>query len=328
MTPHPPLILAGDVGGTKTLVGLFEDATPRPRPIIVERFPTAHARDLEAVLADFLSAQPAREIRSACFGVAGPVRGRTAALTNAPVTVDADRLATRFSLSSVMLISDLVAMAHAVPVLSTNELAVLQSGRAAPDGNAALIAPGTGLGEALLHNISGRFVPMPSEGGHADFAARTPREVELFRYLLTRFGRAEYEHVLSGPGLVNLSRFAHADRVCVAVDSGSPDGALPGLVTEAALAGRCSGCREALDLFVGVLGAEAGNMALRSVATAGVYIGGGIAPSILAALSTATFLSAFRSKAPMADLLADIPLAVILEPESALLGAAVCAAGQ
>jgi glucokinase len=294
--------------------------------MIVERFETANARDLEAVLAEFLSGQPAREVRSACFGVAGPIRGRTARLTNAPVTIDADRIAARFSLSAVTLINDLVAMAHAVPVLSANELAVLQTGHAASDGNAALIAPGTGLGEALLHNISGRFVPMSSEGGHADFAARTPREIELSQYLLTRFGRAEYEHVLSGPGLVNLHRFVHANRVCVAVDSRAPEGARPDLVTEAALAGRCPGCSEALDLFVGVLGAEAGNMALRSVATAGVYIGGGIAPKILAALATATFLDGFRSKAPLADLLADIPIAVILEPESALLGAAVCAA--
>lgn len=324
---HTATLLAGDVGGTKTLLGLYEDRDTRPEPIVVKRLATAEYATLGDMIGAFLeSAGGAARVEAACFGLAGPVRGSIARLTNADLTVDADAIAGRFSIPHVRLLNDLAAMAYAVPVLHADERASLQTGDAAADGNAALIAPGTGLGEALLHRVGGRFIPSPSEGGHADFAARTPREVQLLEFLTARFGRAAYEQVLSGPGLANLYRFVHQDRGCRAVDPSARDEDLPKLVSAAALEGRCAPCMEALDLFVSILGAESGNLALRSVATAGLYIGGGIASAILPALETDRFLAAFRSKPPMAALVADVPVAVILQSQSALLGAAVTAA--
>ena len=183
------MLLAGDVGGTKTLLGLFSRAPERPRPIETRQFTTLDFPDLGAMITEFISAQGGQggqgrhldAIEAACFGVAGPVRDQVARLTNVPWLVDAAAVADRFAIRRVRLLNDLEAMSHAVPVFEPDEVAVLEEGEALPTGNAALIAPGTGLGEALLHNVDGRFVPAPSEGGHADFAARTPREIELLR---------------------------------------------------------------------------------------------------------------------------------------------------
>ena len=200
-----------------------------------------------------------------------------------------------------------------MPTLTGDQLAVIRPGSPEADGNAALIAPGTGLGETLLHKVGGRFVPAPSEAGHADFAARTGREADLARALIARFGRASYEQVISGPGLVNIHRFVHGDAGCGAVPPDTPAADQPALIARSGLERRCAGCVEALELFVGALGAEAGNLGLRSVATAGVYLGGGIPPKILPALRTPTFLDAFRSKAPMGALVDAMPIAVILE---------------
>jgi glucokinase len=188
----------------------------------------------------------------------------------------------------------------------------------------AVIAAGTGLGQAFLHQVNGAWQPVPTEAGHADFAARTDRELELVRMLRDRFGRAEVEQVLSGRGLLNLHRFTHRGGECLVVqDLDAPDA--PALVSQAALAGRCQGCVEALRMFVNAYGAEAGNLALRTMATAGIYLGGGIARKILPALTTGGFIDAFRAKAPMTDLLSRIPVHVILNEEAGLLGAAVVA---
>ncbi len=186
-------------------------------------------------------------------------------------------------------------MAHAVPVLQGHELHVLQEGEAIRGGNIALIAAGTGLGEALLHNVRGRFIPSPSEAGHADFPARTEREIQLVRDLTARYGRAEIEHVVSGRGLINIHRSTHTQPCAAAIDLDDADA--PAKISAAALERACAQCVETLDLFVGAYGAEAGNLALRTVATGGVFIGGGIAPKILPALTAGTFMHAFRSKA-------------------------------
>lgn len=331
--PHnPPMILAGDVGGTKTLLGLFEPGPDRPDPIEVSAFPTLEYESLGAMVRAFLRGRGRVPIDAACFGVAGPVLGRIARLTNVPWVVDARDLveapeAPLWGLrpERLVLINDLEAMACAIPAFREHELEVLQQGIASPTGNAAIIAPGTGLGEALLVNVGGRFVPSPSEGGHADFAARTPREIALLQALIREYGRADWEHVVSGPGLVNLHRFCHAGPCAAAIDT-SDAARAPALISAAALAHRCPHCVEALDMFVSACGAEAGNLALRTVATAGVYIGGGIAPKILPAMKTATFLEAFRSKPPLVELLAAIPVSVILEERAALLGGACRAA--
>jgi len=216
-------------------------------------------------------------------------------------------------------------MAYAVPVLHTAELHVLQEGVALAGGNMALIAAGTGLGEALLHRIDGRFIPSPCEGGHADFAARTERDITVLRTLVQRYKRASVEHVVSGPGLINVHRAIHAGPCRAVADQHSRDA--PAAITGAALEGRCPECVDTLATFVEAYGAEAGNLALRSVATAGLFVGGGIAPKILPALTDGRFMHAFRDKAPLDGLMARIPVKVILHAEPGLLGAAVHAQG-
>ena len=203
------MLLAGDVGGTKTLMGLFRHGAERPVSTVVREFATPDFDSLDDIIQTFLEETNARDLEAACIGVAGPVNGLVARLTNVPWLADISALAERLGDRPVQLVNDLEAMAYAVPVLEPDELTVLQEGVASATGNAALIAAGTGLGEALLHNVNGRFLPSPSEGGHADFAARTPRELALVQELTRIHGRVENERVISGPGLVNLFRFTH-----------------------------------------------------------------------------------------------------------------------
>jgi glucokinase len=245
-------------------------------------------------------------------------------LTNVGLEIAADKISARVGAKRTRLLNDLEAMASSLDVLSGEELMSLQSGTPLANGAMAVIAAGTGLGQAFLHQVNGAWQPVPTEAGHADFAARTDRELELVRMLRDRFGRAEVEQVLSGRGLLNLHRFTHRGGECLVVqDLDAPDA--PALVSQAALAGRCQGCVEALRMFVNAYGAEAGNLALRTMATAGIYLGGGIARKILPALTTGGFIDAFRAKAPMTDLLSRIPVHVILNEEAGLLGAAVVA---
>jgi glucokinase len=316
------MILAGDVGGTKTLLGLFSPGPRRPAMVRTVAFATLEYESLVRIIEQFLAGD-ARTIEAACFGVAGPVRGDSATLTNVPWAVTAVEIARAFSIESVALINDLEAMACAVPVLEPDELAVLQAGRPVAGGNAALIAAGTGLGEGFLHWVGDHFVPAASEGGHADYSPRTADEIRLMQFLTARYGRAEWEHLLSGPGLVNIHHFMHPNG-CTACDSVDP-GIAPSAISHAALERRCPQCVATLDMFVAAYGAEAGNLALRCLATRGVYLGGGIAPKILPALRAPAFLDAFRSKPPMTTLLESIPVSVILNEQSALLGAAVFA---
>jgi len=322
------MLLAGDIGGTKTLLGLFDSLPVRPRAIRVASFVTVDHADLTDMIAAFLAdgAGPADRIQTACFGVAGPVIGDSAELTNVPWRVDARRVASRFGFNRVSLLNDLQAMAWAVPVLQESEVHPLQHGERMRGGNVALIAAGTGLGEALLHSVDGRFVPSPSEGGHADFAARTEREIALVRDLTARYGRADVEHVVSGLGLKNVHRVAHTTPCAAGIDLSHADA--PAHITAAALAKQCAGCVETVDLFVDAYGAEAGNLALRTVATGGVFVGGGIAPKILPALQTGSFMRAFRAKPPLEGLLAAMPVNVILNADAGLLGAAVFAASH
>jgi len=321
------MLLAGDVGGTKALVGLFLDGPGRPKLVDARAFATRDYAGLEEVIAAFLAAQPSPvpPLKAASFGVAGPIVNQVARLTNVPWVVDASAVASRFRIPNVTLLNDLQAMAYSVAVLEPGELAVVQSGRAVQTGNAALIAAGTGLGEALLHRVGGRFIPSPTEGGHADFAPRTADEMALLQYLTARFGRADYERVISGPGLSNIHAFTHPDG-CAACGADAGRDAAPADVSAAALERRCPDCVRALEIFVSVYGAEAGNLALRSVATAGVFVGGGIAPKILPALQDGRFIEAFRSKAPMEAFLSRVPVSVILNDRAGLLGAAVHAA--
>ena len=319
------LLLAGDVGGTKTLLGLFDRASPRPSRILARAYGTLDFNALPDIVDVFLreSGTHPERIGTACFGAAGPVIDRAADLTNVPWRVDAREVAHAFPIGSVHLLNDLQAMAYSVWVLNESELLVLQDGHALPDGNIAIIAAGTGLGEGLLHSIGGRRIPSPSEGGHADFAARTEREIALVRDLTQRYGRADVEHVISGRGLVNLHRVCHADGCRAGVDLENPSA--PAAITAAAMAQTCPGCVDVLDMFVEAYGAEAGNLALRSVATGGVFIGGGIAPKIVTAMTNGTFMRAFRDKKPLDGMLCAMPVKIVMNEEAGLLGAAVYA---
>lgn len=317
------MILAGDIGGTNARLGLFEPVRPRPRQLAIQAFTTLDFPDLPSMIAAFLEAGSIDRatIDRASVSVAGPVVDDAATLTHVPWRVEGHEVAKAFGLKRVRVLNDLVAMAYAIPVLEDSELHTLQRGEPIRGGNITLMAAGTGLGIAMLHNVDGRLVPSPSEGGHADFAARTEREIALLRDLTARFGRAEVEQVVAGKGLVNIHRFAHRGPCAAAVDLDDVDA--PAEISKAALERRCGGCVEVLEFFVESYGAEAGNLALGMMATGGVYIGGGVAQKILPALETGTFLKAFRTKSSFESMLEKIPIKVILNAEAGLLGAAV-----
>jgi glucokinase len=320
------MLLAGDLGATKTLLGLFRRAPGRPTPVVVRTFMTTKHPSLVDMIESFLSEQRGRHpnIEAACFGVAGPVIDGRAELVNVGWAVDGRELADALDLGRVPVLNDLVCIAHAIEVLGPSELHTLQDGEPNPSGNAGLIAAGTGLGEAFLVPAGAHLVPAASEGGHADFAARTPRELELSAWLTARYGRAEVEAVVSGLGLRNLYDFTHETPCTALVVDGTPVD-LAASVTTRGAGGTCLACREALQIFVGAYGAEAGNLALRTVATRGLYVAGGIAPKILPSLEGGDFLDAFRAKAPMRALVESIPVRVVLNPEAGLVGAAVVA---
>jgi len=320
------MLLAGDIGGTKTLLGVFDPGPSRPRPIAVRSFGTLDYDDLTTMIRAFLKDDEVAgaTIETACFGVAGPIIGESATMTNIPWRIDGRRVRSDLGFHHVKLLNDLEAMAYSIPVLQHDEVHVLQRGEAAPTGNIALIAAGTGLGEALLHCVDGRYIASPTEAGHADFAARTERELALVRHLTPRFGRVDVERVISGRGLTVVHAFTHAQPCAAGVDVEDPDA--PAIISRAALDRVCPGCVETLDLFVEAYGAEAGNLALRSVATGGVFIGGGIAPKILPALTAGSFLRAFNAKDPLEPLVERMPVKIILNAEAGLLGAAVYAA--
>ena len=319
------MLLAADVGGTKTLLGLFERAPRRPRPVAVHAYLTNEFTSFDAMLDAFARDVGAPvAVDAASAGVAGPVVGGTARLTNIAWDVNSAQIGAHLKTPRVRLLNDLEAMALGAGVLGPEELVELQRGVPRDDGNAVVIAAGTGLGQAYLHRVDGRLTAMASEGGHAEFAARTDREMELVRMLRGLYGRAEVEHVLSGPGLLNLHRFTHNGRSCEAV-LGVDLVDAPACVSRRALEGSCAGCADALSLFVEAYGAEAGNLALRGVATSGVFVGGGIAPKILPVLQDGRFMEAFRAKGPLTELATRIPVNVILAPETGLVGAAVAA---
>jgi glucokinase len=318
------MLLAGDVGGTKALLGLFERGATRPLPVFVHAYATGQFDSFDALLNAFtVDACRPLYVEAVAIGVAGPVIAGIASLTNGAWAVPAEEMSARCRTSRVALLNDVSALAACVPVLADDEIEVLQDGTPDPEGNAVVIAAGTGLGEATLHRVRGTLVPLSSEGGHADFGPRSDREVELVRLLLEERGRVEVEQVVSGAGLTHFYRLTHASGPCPIVDRVTPN---PAAVTESAMAGRCPFCVEALDLFVSAYGSAAGCLALRGVATAGVFVGGGIALKILQVLRRGGFMEAFREKPPMTGLLTRMPVKVIVNPEAGLCGAAVVAA--
>jgi glucokinase len=321
------MLLAGDLGGTKTLLGLFRSTgTARPDVVVTHEFATLDFPAAADILEAFFqkTGVGADQIDAACFGVPGPVIDQSAQLTNVDWGVDARDLQARLKLAHVHLLNDLEAMAYVVPVLRDDELMALQKGTRNPHGNGALLAAGTGLGQALLINVNGGWRPSPSEGGHVDFAARTPREVQLLQELTRLYGRAHTEQIICGPGLVNVARFTSQGRSFVFRETDDASD-LPARITQAALEQRCPHCVEALELWVSAFGAAAGNFALAGLATGGVYIGGGIPAKILPAFETPTFITAFNAKEPLDGLMRDMPVSIILNRHAGLDGTAVFA---
>ena len=323
------MILAGDIGGTKTILGLF--SCERRRDLVDQKsFLSADYPDFSEVIEVFLRKKSGL-IRKACFGVAGPVLNQRCIPTNLLWIIDANQIGRRFKIPHVSLLNDLEAYAYGSLELSEDALITLNQGEDMIAGNRAVIAAGTGLGEAVLYGLEGRYVSSPSEAGHVDFAPRNKVEIALLEHLLKRYSRVSYERVLSGPGLSNIYQFLKAythgkEPRWLAERLESEDAAL--VITEAALAGKAETCVQALDLFVSIYGAEAGNLALRSLASSGIYIGGGIAPKIIKKLQEGIFMKAFLDKGRFRTLLENIPVHVILDPKTALFGAARYAANN
>lgn len=320
--------MAGDIGGTSTRLAWFETEGGVLTLCAEARFPSGEFGSLTEIVERF--AREAGVIaQGACFGIAGPVRGGRVATPNLPWTVEGEELATALGLESVTLINDLEANAYGVPLLAKGDLHLLNHGNVDPMGNIAVISAGTGLGEVLAFRDGDGYRPIACEAGHADFAPRNELETELLLYLRDEHGRVSYERLLSGPGLRNIYRFFRDVRkipessgVAGEMRSGDPSAA----ISRAALAGSCPLCVQALELFVSLYGAEAGNAALRYLATGGLYLGGGIAPKILEALKEGTFMRSFTAKGRLSPLLEAIPVKVILNDRAALLGAGRCAA--
>lgn len=325
------MILAGDVGGTKVHLALYSFINGRLQPIRDEKFPAHEFASLEEVVNRFLAngQQKPSDILAACFGCPGPVRDGRLKLTNLPWTLDAREMQKSLSIRHIFLINDLEANGYGIPELAPDKIFTLHDGDPQAEGHRGLIAAGTGLGEALIIWDGKTHRPIPSEGGHCDFAARTDREVALLQYLRhTLAGRVSFERVVSGLGIKNVYAFL---RNIEKLDE--PQWLKNRLATEDpnAVIGQCaedgssSICFETMKIFAAAYGAEAGNVALKVLAMGGIYLGGGIAPKILKTLQNGFFTQAFLDKGRLSPLLQSIPVRVILDDTCALLGAAAYA---
>jgi len=349
------MILAGDIGGTKTHLALFDWTTERVEPVRLETFHSGDYASLDEMVAEFLippppptpvggleqtkeegkeltgESQPAEPVKidAACFGVAGPVIQNHCRTTNLPWEVDGAELAKRFEIPHVRLLNDLEAMAHGILFLRADELVTLNAGTPPQYKQAiALIAAGTGLGESILFWDGIRYRPLPSEGGHADFAPNSDNEIELLRHIRTQYLHVSYERVLSGPGLHAIYEYVRDTKkneptwLAEKIKAGDPSAE----IAEAGLKGQAEIAKQTLDLFVSIYGAEAGNLALKAMAINGVYLGGGIAPKLLAKLKDGTFMKAFTNKGRYKRLMANIPVHVVMNQFTGLIGAASTAA--
>jgi glucokinase len=321
-------ILAGDIGGTKARLGLFEFGPKDMKAVRVQRFPSREFKSLEEVVEKFNSPH-AERVEGACFGIAGPVRDGRRKMPNLGWTIDARTLSQRLGIRKVRVINDVEANAYALPFLQPKDFEVLQDGRPDHEGNIGFISAGTGLGQAGIMRDGAVSRPFASEGGHCDFAPRDELEMDLLRYLRGKFERVSYERIVSGPGLHNIYRFLidtgrGSEQPEVAEDMQTGDA--NAVVTHWGLENKDPVCAQALEIFVSVYGAEAGNVALKFMATGGVYLGGGIAPRIISKLKNGTFARSFTQKGRLTSMMLTIPVRVILNDDAALLGAARCAA--
>lgn len=324
------MILAGDIGGTNSRLALFDATNGRLKLIHEAVYPSRDYPGLEVIVSTFVR-NDSGKVDAACFGVAGPVREGRAQISNLPWAVETSSLSSELKLRSTFLINDLEAMAWGIGALQPTDVVTLNLGARNARGNRAVIAAGTGLGQAGMYWDGRQHHIFACEGGHTDFAPRGDVQVELLRYLQAKFGRVSYERVLSGPGLVNIYQFLRdtgrgqepewlAEKLAI----GDPAAA----ISKAALEGKSPLCEQALDIFVAIYGAETGNLALKLMSTGGVFVTGGIAPKILAKLSSELFLDAFLDKGRMRPLVESMPVQVIVNESTGLLGAARCAVAR
>ena len=321
------LLLAGDIGGTKTSLALYATESGLRVPLSEARLPSADFGDLGSLVLEFLSHTELRPDR-ASFGVAGPVVDGRVSVTNLPWVIDERELEAKLGIAPVRLLNDLESIANAIPLLEAEDLHVLNDAPPKEAGAIAVVAPGTGLGEAFLTWEGTRYAAQPSEGGHADFAPTNPLEIGLLKYLWERYAHVSYERVCSGLGIPNIYAYLRdsgyaAEPDWLAQELAQTEDPTPIIVNTALDPSKpCELCLGTLDTFVSILGAEAGNLALDTLATGGVYLGGGIPPRILPALERAHFMRSFYNKGRFSELLARIPIYVIMNPNVALLGAA------
>lgn len=323
MTLMTEMILAGDIGGTKTHLALFENQEKR-QWITDAKFKSAEFENLHSIVSEFLSAHPGFKIERACFGIAGPIQDGKCRATNLPWIVDAELISKDANIPHVFLINDLEANAFGIDCLNEDEFFSLNEGKK-NKGNAALISAGTGLGEAGLFWDKERYHPFACEGGHCSFAPENDLEIKLLRYLYKQYDHVSFERILSGSGLYHLYRFLidegfekEKESVKKAFETTDP----AKVITEMGMKNLCPACVRALYWFVSIYGSEAANLALKMLAIGGVFIGGGIAPKILKALSEGDFMKRFITKGRFTSLLLGIPVKVVLNEDTALLGAA------
>jgi len=320
------MILAGDVGGTKVNLALYDFVNGKLTHKRDKQYWAKEHTGLEEIVKEFVVAE---KITAACFGVPGPVREGRLRLTNLPWTLDSRELATRLKIDYVFLINDLQANGYGIAELSSEQVYTLSDGDARQMANRALISAGTGLGEAFMIWDGRDYVPYPSEGGHSDFAPRNEDEIDLLRFLKQKYaGRISFERVVSGQGMPNIYEFLRDVRgldepAWLAERMAKEDPNV--VITELGLAAKSEICEKTLDMFVSAYGAEAGNLALKILSLGGLYVGGGIAPRILEKLKDGTFLKAFTDKGRLSQLLVNTPVRVILESKTALMGAAAYA---
>ncbi|HXP16570.1 MAG TPA: glucokinase [Terriglobales bacterium] len=321
------MILAGDIGGTHARLAFFNVVDGRFNLVSASIFPSRDYSGLDEIVAKFVATANLHP-DTACFGIAGPVRNGRVEASNLPWVIESKRLADELQIGKAVLINDLEANAWGIPALEARDVVALNQVKGQPLGNQAVIAAGTGLGQAGMYWDGATHHVFACEGGHTDFAPRNQMEVELFNYLRTRFGHVSYERIVSGPGLVNVFNFlrdtgrgAPEQWLIEQMTQSDPAAA----ISRAASDGKCALCEQAVDLFISIYGAEAGNLALKIMATGGVYLGGGIAPKMLAKLSGPLFMQAFIGKGRMQALLESMPVRVITNDRIALLGAARCA---
>lgn len=320
------MILAGDVGGTKAHLALFDFADGKLTHTRDKLYPAREYGGLEEIVREFMGGERAS---AACFGVPGPVREGRLRLTNLPWTLDSRDLAADLHIDYVFLINDLEANGYGIAELKDEQIYTLSEGDPSQMGNRALISAGTGLGECFLTWNGRVHTPYPSEGGHCDFAPRNEDEIDLLRFLRQKYnGRISFERVVSGQGLTNIYEFLREVRgveepAWLAARMAEED--RNAVITELAMAAKSEICEKTTDMFVSAYGAEAGNLALKMLSVGGLYVGGGIAPRILEKLKDGTFVKAFIDKGRLSQLLVNTPLRVILESRTALIGAAAYA---